>query len=86
MQWDDYMGWDIDNMTKMYGVREYMYEPVMGSVDANQSLTEQEMVDLIYNQMDVFILPTGGEGFAFPAGICNFNSPATFFAMFFPKF
>mgnify|MGYP003651193528 CR=1 FL=1 len=67
MQWDDYMGWDIDMMTKMYGVREYMYEPVMGSVDSNQALTEQEMVDKIYNHMDVFILPTGGEGFGIPS-------------------
>jgi len=67
MQWDDYMGWDIDMMSKFYGIREYMYEPVMGSVDANQALTEQEMVDMVYNHMDVFILPTAGEGFGIPS-------------------
>jgi hypothetical protein len=27
--------------------------------------------------------PTGGEGLALPAGICNFNSPANFFAKLF---
>ena len=25
--------------------------------------------------------PTGGEGLAFPAGICSLSSPATFFAI-----
>jgi hypothetical protein len=27
---------------------------------------------------------SGGDGFALPAGICNFNSPVTFFAIVIP--
>ena len=66
MQWNDYMGWDIDHMTKMYGIREYMYENAIGNLDANYAPTEEEMVDKVYNHMDVFILPTAGEGFGIP--------------------
>lgn len=66
MQWNDYMGWDIDDMTKRYGIREYMYENAIGNLDANAAPTEQEMVDNVYNHMDVFILPTAGEGFGIP--------------------
>jgi len=43
-----------------------MYENAIGNLDANAAPTEQEMIDKVYNHMDVFILPTAGEGFGIP--------------------
>ena len=37
----------------------------MGTLDANEALDEKGMANL-YNCMDVFVLPTGGEGFGIP--------------------
>ena len=48
-----------------YGIKEYLMPPMMGTLDAGQAATEEEMAHL-YNCMDVFVLPTGGEGFGIP--------------------
>ena len=65
MYWKDGMGWDIEEMAKYFGLEDYMIPPTMGNLDAEESPSEAEMVDL-YNLMDVFVLPTAGEGFGIP--------------------
>jgi len=65
MFWQDGMGWNIDYMANYYGIREYIIPPTMGNLDQGEAPDEAGMVD-IYNLMDVFALPTAGEGFGIP--------------------
>ena len=65
MDWNDAMGWKIPEFSKQYGVEEYLMPALMGHLDSGDSITDEEMADL-YNCMDVFVLPTGGEGFGIP--------------------
>jgi len=59
------MGWKFPEFAAQYGVAEYLMEPTMGTLDTGQALTEEGMANL-YNMMDVFVLPTAGEGFGIP--------------------
>ena len=65
MDWNDYMGWKFPEFAVQYGVEDYLMEPTMGTLDSGQALTEKGMANL-YNMMDVFVLPTAGEGFGIP--------------------
>ena len=65
MDWKDYMGWDIEWMTQYYNIRDYMVPPTCGAIDTGDAPDEAGMVD-IYNLMDIFVLPTAGEGFGIP--------------------
>jgi len=65
MDWNDAMGWKFPDFARQYGVEDYLMKPLMGTLDANQALDEKGMANL-YNCMDVFVLPTGGEGFGIP--------------------
>ena len=65
MDWNDAMGWKIPEFSKQYGVEKYLMPPLMGHLDSGDSITDADMADL-YNCMDVFVLPTGGEGFGIP--------------------
>ena len=65
MDWNDAMGWKFPNFAAQYGIEEYLMPPMMGHLDGGQAATEEEMADL-YNCMDVFVLPTAGEGFGIP--------------------
>ncbi len=66
MDWNDAMGWKFPEFAKQYGVEEYLLPPIMGTLDNGDAATEDEMVH-IYNYMDVFVLPTAGEGFGIPS-------------------
>jgi glycosyltransferase involved in cell wall biosynthesis len=63
--WNDVMGWKIEEFAQQYGVDKYLMPPLMGMLDRGEAATEEEMANM-YNCMDVFILPTGGEGFGIP--------------------
>jgi len=65
MDWNDNMGWKFPDFAAQYGIEEYLMKPLMGMLDNQEVLSEQGMAEL-YNCMDVFILPTGGEGFGIP--------------------
>jgi len=65
MDWNDAMGWKFPEFAERYGVEDYLMPPLMGILDAGESLSEEEMIHL-YNCMDVFVLPTAGEGFGIP--------------------
>ena len=65
MDWKDAMGWKIPEFCKQYGVEEYLMPPLMGHLDGGEAASEEEMAQM-YNCMDVFILPTAGEGFGIP--------------------
>lgn len=65
MDWKDAMGWDIKPFAKQYGVEDYLLPPLMGTLDAGEAVSEEDMAHL-YNCMDVFVLPTAGEGFGIP--------------------
>jgi glycosyltransferase involved in cell wall biosynthesis len=65
MDWQDTMGWQIGPFAEMYGVQDYLMPPLMGMLDAGEALDEEAMVHL-YNCMDMFVLPTAGEGFGIP--------------------
>ena len=65
MDWNDAMGWKFPDFTEQYGLTEYLLPPKMGILDAGEALTESSMAHL-YNCMDVFVLPTAGEGFGIP--------------------
>jgi len=65
MDWNDNMGWKIEDFSKQYGVFEYLMPPLMGVLDAGEALSEEGMAQL-YNCMDMFVLPTAGEGFGIP--------------------
>ena len=65
MDWNDAMGWKIPEFCEQYGVAEYLMPPLMGVLDAGDSVDEERMANM-YNCMDVFVLPTGGEGFGIP--------------------
>jgi glycosyltransferase involved in cell wall biosynthesis len=66
MDWNDAMGWKFPDFAEQYGVAEYLLPPLMGVLDNGESLDELGMANL-YNCMDVFVLPTAGEGFGIPA-------------------
>tara|TARA_R110000824_G_scaffold284408_1_gene472708 strand:- start:368 stop:1849 length:1482 start_codon:yes stop_codon:yes gene_type:complete len=65
MDWNDAMGWRFPEFAKNYGIEEYLMEPLMGVLDRGESISEKDMANL-YNCMDVFVLPTAGEGFGIP--------------------
>jgi glycosyltransferase involved in cell wall biosynthesis len=65
MDWNDGMGWKFPDFAKQYGIEEYLMKPLMGSLDNREALDEKGMANL-YNCMDVFVLPTAGEGFGIP--------------------
>jgi len=65
MDWNDAMGWRFPAFAKYYGIEEYLMPPLMGMLDAGETITEEQMADL-YNCFDVFVLPTAGEGFGIP--------------------
>tara|TARA_R110000772_G_scaffold95780_4_gene194116 strand:- start:60 stop:680 length:621 start_codon:yes stop_codon:yes gene_type:complete len=65
MDWNDNMGWRFPEFVEQYGIQEYLMKPLMGSLDAQEALSEEGMANL-YNCMDVFVLPTAGEGFGIP--------------------
>ena len=66
MDWNDAMGWKFPQFAKQYGIEEYLMPPLMGTLDAGQAIDEEAMANL-YNCMDVFVLPTAGEGFGIPS-------------------
>jgi glycosyltransferase involved in cell wall biosynthesis len=65
MDWNDAMGWQFPQFAEKYGIAEYLMPPLMGVLDAGEALDEEGMINL-YNCMDVFVLPTAGEGFGIP--------------------
>ena len=65
MDWNDAMGWRIPEFCEQYGIADYLMPPLMRELDSGESVGEEEMAHL-YNCMDVFVLPTGGEGFGIP--------------------
>jgi glycosyltransferase involved in cell wall biosynthesis len=65
MDWNDAMGWVFPDFAKQYGLEEYLMPPLMGNLDMGQHISDEDMANL-YNCMDVFVLPTGGEGFGIP--------------------
>jgi len=65
MDWNDGMGWKIPDFCKQYNIKDYLMPPSMGNLDTGEALTEAGMVEL-YNCLDVFVLPTAGEGFGIP--------------------
>ena len=65
MDWQDAMGWQIPQFAAQYGMEKYLMPPLMGRLDNQEALTEEGMAHL-YNCMDVFVLPTAGEGFGIP--------------------
>ena len=65
MDWKDSMGWKFPEFAAQYGIEDYLMPPLMGVLDHGQAATEKEMA-LMYNCMDVFVLPTAGEGFGIP--------------------
>ena len=66
MDWNDSMGWKFPEFAEQYGIAEYLMPPLMGTLDAGQAIDEKGMANL-YNCMDVFVLPTAGEGFGIPS-------------------
>ena len=65
MDWNDAMGWRFPAFAEQYGLKDYLMPPRMGHLDGGQAVTEEEMAHL-FNCMDVFVLPTAGEGFGIP--------------------
>ena len=65
MDWNDAMGWPIPDYAKHYGIEDYLLPPMMGVLDLGQALSEEGLANL-YNCMDIFVLPTAGEGFGIP--------------------
>ena len=65
MDWNDGMGWKFPSFAAQYGLEDYILPPLMGNLDAGEALDENDMINL-YNCMDVFVLPTAGEGFGIP--------------------
>ena len=65
MDWQDFMGWPFPQFADQYGVGDYLLPSLMGTLDKGEAIDEAGMAHL-YNCMDVFVLPTGGEGFGIP--------------------
>jgi len=65
MDWNDAMGWKFPEFAEQYGIKDYLLPPLMGVLDKGEAVTEKGMAHL-YNCMDVFVLPTAGEGFGIP--------------------
>jgi glycosyltransferase involved in cell wall biosynthesis len=65
MDWNDAMGWKFPNFVEQYISKDYLMDPLMGFLDGGEAVTEKDMAHL-YNCMDVFVLPTAGEGFGIP--------------------
>ena len=54
MDWEDDMGWQIDSFSEMYGIKDYLLQPLIANLDAGQALSEEDMVHL-YNCMDMYV-------------------------------
>ena len=65
MDWNDGMGWKFPTFAEAYGLKDYLLPPLMGVLDAGEAPDDEGMVN-IYNCMDLFVLPTAGEGFGIP--------------------
>jgi len=65
MDWTDAMGWRFPEFAEAYGLKDYLLPTLMGVLDAGEAPDDEGMVN-IYNCMDVFVLPTAGEGFGIP--------------------
>jgi glycosyltransferase involved in cell wall biosynthesis len=65
MDHNDFMGWKIMEMAKYLKIDKYMVPPTCGAIDKGEGVPEERMVE-IFNLMDVFVLPTAGEGFGIP--------------------
>jgi len=65
MDWNDAMGWKFPSFAEHYGIGKYLMPPLMGNLDQGQAPSDEVMAQL-YNCMDVFVLPTAGEGFGIP--------------------
>ena len=65
MDHNDFMGWKIMEMAQYLEIEKYMVPPTCGAIDAGEGVSEERMVE-IFNLMDVFVLPTAGEGFGIP--------------------
>ena len=65
MDWTDAMGWPFPSFADQYGIGDYLMPPLMKRLDEGEAIDEEQMAHL-YNCMDVFVLPTGGEGFGIP--------------------
>ncbi len=65
MDWNDAMGWKFPDFADYYGIADYLMPPLMGVLDHGQAATEEEMAQM-FSCMDVFVLPTAGEGFGIP--------------------
>jgi len=63
--WEDYMGWKFPEFAAQYNVEKHLMAPTMHRLDLGEALSEEGMANL-YNFMDVFVLPTAGEGFGIP--------------------
>ena len=56
-------GWNLDELLDTYRIREAVYDP---SGNVGDGEVSPEDMNWLYNSMDVFIYPTGGEGFGLP--------------------
>jgi len=56
-------GWNLDELLDTYRVRDFVYDP---SANIGDGEVCPEDMNWLYNCMDVFIYPTGGEGFGMP--------------------
>jgi glycosyltransferase involved in cell wall biosynthesis len=65
MDWNDAMGWKFPEFADYYGIADYLMPPLMGVLDHGEAATEEEMAQM-FSCMDVFVLPTAGEGFGIP--------------------
>ena len=72
MDWEDRMGWNISYMASKYvfDIEKYILPPTMhpstmSNFNRDNFPSEDTLVN-IYNLMDIFALPTGGEGFGIP--------------------
>ncbi len=56
-------GWNLEELLDMYRVRDVVYDP---SANVGDGEVSPEDMNWLYNCMDLFIYPTGGEGFGMP--------------------
>ena len=56
-------GWDLDELLNTYRIREEVYDP---SGHVGDGEISPEDMNWLYNCFDVFVYPTGGEGFGMP--------------------
>ena len=55
----------LPSFAEQYNLGEYLIPTMMGVLDAGEAPDDLGMAHL-YNCMDVFVLPTAGEGFGIP--------------------